>query len=111
VLVCIDKKVESYPRFDTADVFTVNFLSVEQRDVSQHFAKHGGDKFSGLAWQRGVLGAPILTGGIGHVECRIKNGYDGGDHTIYVGEIEAGDSNDGAPLLHFRHAYHRADRA
>ena len=111
VLVCIDKKTETYPHFAPAGVFAVNFLGAEQRDLSQHFAKHGGDKFSGLAWQRGVLGTPILAGSIGHVECRIINGYEGGDHTIYVGEIEAADANEGAPLLHFRHAYHRVDRA
>ena len=106
VLVCIDKKAETYPHFAPAGVFAVNFLAADQRDVSQHFAKHGGDKFSGLAWRRGVLGTPILEGSIGHVECRIANGYEGGDHTIYVGEIEAADASDGPPLLHFRHAYH-----
>ena len=109
VLVCIDKKAETYPHFGPAGVFAVNFLGADQRDVSQHFAKHGGDKFSGLAWRRGVLGAPILDGSVGHVECRIANGFDGGDHTIYVGEIEAADATDGAPLLYFRHAYHRVD--
>ena len=109
VLVCIDKKAETYPHFGPAGVFAVNFLGADQRDVSQHFAKHGGDKFSGLAWRRGVLGAPILDGSVGHVECRIANGFDGGDHTIYVGEIEAADASDGAPLLYFRHAYHRVD--
>jgi len=80
------------------------------RGERAHSAR-GKRRRSGLAWQRGVLGTPILAGSIGHVECRITNGYDGGDHTIYVGEIEAADSNEGAPLLHFRHAYHRADRA
>lgn len=109
VLVCIDKKAETYPHFAPAGVFAVNFLGADQRDVSQHFAKHGGDKFSSLAWRRGVLGTPILDGSVGHVECRITQGYDGGDHTIYVGEIEAADANDGAPLLYFRHAYHRVD--
>lgn len=109
VLVCIDKKAETYPHFGPAGVFAVNFLGADQRDVSQHFAKHGGDKFSGLPWRRGVLGTPILDGSVGHVECRIANGFDGGDHTIYVGEIEAADANDGAPLLYFRHAYHRVD--
>ena len=109
VLVCIDKKAETYPHFGSAGVFAVNFLGADQRDVSQHFAKHGGDKFSGLAWRRGVLGAPILDGSVGHVECRIANGFDGGDHTIYVGEIEAADASDGAPLLYFRHADHRVD--
>jgi flavin reductase (DIM6/NTAB) family NADH-FMN oxidoreductase RutF len=105
VLVCIDKTTETYPHFAPAGVFAVNFLAADQRDVSQHFAKHGGEKFRDMAWRRGVLGTPILEGSIGHVECRIAHNYDGGDHTIYVGEIEAADANEGAPLLHFRHPY------
>jgi len=107
VLVCVDKKAETYPQFEPAGVFAVNFLSLEQRDVSQRFAKHGGDKFSGLGWRRGTLGAPILDGTIGHVECRIRHWYDAGDHTIMVGEIESAVALDGEPLLHFRQAYRR----
>jgi flavin reductase (DIM6/NTAB) family NADH-FMN oxidoreductase RutF len=107
VLVCVDKKAETYAQFEPAGIFAVNFLSLEQREISQRFAKHGGDKFSGLGWRPGVLGAPLLDGTIGHVECRIRHWYDAGDHTIMVGEIESADALDGAPLLHFRHAYRR----
>lgn len=105
VLVCVDKKAETYPQFEPAGIFAVNFLAAEQRHISQSFAKHGGDKFSGLSWRRGALGAPLLEGTIGHVECRIRHWYDAGDHTIMVGEIESADAGEGEPLLHFRHAY------
>lgn len=107
VLVCVDKKAETYSQFESAGIFAVNFLGAEQHDVSQRFAKHGGDKFNGLGWRRGVLGAPLLDGTIGHVECRIRHWYDAGDHTIMVGEIESADAFAGEPLLHFRHAYRR----
>jgi flavin reductase (DIM6/NTAB) family NADH-FMN oxidoreductase RutF len=107
VLVCVDKQAETYPQFEPAGVFAVNFLSLEQQDLSQHFAKHGGEKFSELRWRPGVLGAPLLEGSIGHVECRIHHWYDAGDHTIMVGEIVSADACDGEPLLHFRHAYRR----
>jgi flavin reductase (DIM6/NTAB) family NADH-FMN oxidoreductase RutF len=111
VLVCIDKKAETYSQFEPAGIFAVNFLALDQQDLSQRFAKHGGDKFSGVGWQRGTLGTPLLDGTMGYVECRIKHSYDGGDHTIYVGEIEAADANEHRPLLHFRGAYRQlADR-
>ena len=109
VLVCVDKKAETYPMFEPAGIFAVNFLCLEQREVSQRFAKHGGDKFNGIAWRPGSLGAPILEGTIGHVECRIRHWYDAGDHTIMVGEIETADAQAGDPLLHFRHAYRRVN--
>jgi flavin reductase (DIM6/NTAB) family NADH-FMN oxidoreductase RutF len=107
VLVCVDKQAETYPRFAPAGVFAVNFLELGQRDISQLFAKHGGDKFSGLDWRPGALGAPLIAGAIAHIECRIRHWYDAGDHTIMVGEIESADAFEGEPLLHFRHAYRR----
>jgi flavin reductase (DIM6/NTAB) family NADH-FMN oxidoreductase RutF len=107
VLVCIDKNADTHPHFEPAGIFAVNFLALDQRDLSQRFAKHGGDKFSGLQWSRGRLGAPLLDGTIGHVECRIRHSYEGGDHTILVGEIESAATSEGEPLLHFRQAYRR----
>ena len=107
VLVCIDKQTDTHPHFEPAGIFAVNFLALDQREVSQRFAKHGGEKFTSLGWRRGVLGAPLLDGTIGHVECRIRHVYEGGDHTILVGEIESAEAREGEPLLHFRHAYRR----
>src|SRR5262245_56624201 len=88
VLVCIDKKAETYPQFDPAGIFAVNFLAHDQQHLSQRFAKSGGDKFADCAWRRGQLGAPLLEGAVGYVECRIRHAYEGGDHMTYVGEIE-----------------------
>jgi flavin reductase (DIM6/NTAB) family NADH-FMN oxidoreductase RutF len=105
VLVCIGKASETYPCFEPAGIFAVNFLAASQQDVSQRFASSGGDKFTTLAWRRGVLGLPVLEGTIGHLECRIVNVHDGGDHTIYVGEVEAAASGSGDPLVYFRGAY------
>jgi flavin reductase (DIM6/NTAB) family NADH-FMN oxidoreductase RutF len=108
-LICIDKKAETYEHFEPAGIYAVNFLAHDQRDVSQRFAKHGGEKFRDIEWSRGPLGAPILAGTIGHVECRILHSYDGGDHTIYVGAIESAAHCDGRPLLYFRHAYRHVE--
>lgn len=105
VLVCIDKRSETYPYFGSSQVFAANFLAQGQQQISQRFATSGGDKFAGLEWRTGVLGAPVLAGTIGHVECRIKHEYDGGDHTIYVGEVESATAEAGEPLIYFRGAY------
>jgi 3-hydroxy-9,10-secoandrosta-1,3,5(10)-triene-9,17-dione monooxygenase reductase component len=107
VLVCIDRRSESHPHFVPDGVFAVNFLALGQQEVSQRFAVSGGDKFSTSGLTPGTLGAPILDGTIGHIECRIVHAYDGGDHTIFVGRIEAGEANDGDPLVYFRGAYRR----
>lgn len=105
VLVCVDKKAETYAHFGTSRVFAANFLAQDQQHISQRFAVSGGDKFSGIEWRSGAVGAPILAGTIGHVECRLRHEYDGGDHTIYVGEVESAAAESGEPLIYFRGAY------
>ena len=50
----------------------------------------------------GQTGAPLIDGCISHVECRTWATYDGGDHTIFVGEvIEAEELSDGEPLVFY----------
>lgn len=106
-LVCIGKDSGSYPQFATCASFAVNFLGADQVAVSQRFASSGGDKFADLPWRRGTLGVPILDGTIGHAECSLVQTYPGGDHTIFVGQIEAATANGGEPLVYFRGAYRR----
>jgi 3-hydroxy-9,10-secoandrosta-1,3,5(10)-triene-9,17-dione monooxygenase reductase component len=105
ILVCVDKKAESYPHFAPAGVFAVNVLGEDQRAVSSRFAVSGGDKFAGLPFHWGRAGAPVLDHRLAYLECRIVHTYDGGDHTIYVGRVEAADAGAGQPLLYFRGAY------
>lgn len=105
VLVCVDKKSETYPHFERSRVFGVNFLARTQQDISHRFAVSGGDKFAGVSWRRGALGVPLLDGTVGYLECRLVHACPGGDHTIYVGEIDHADASGEEPLLYFRGAY------
>ena len=105
ILVCVDKKAESYPHFGPAGVFAVNVLDEGQQAISTRFATSGGDKFAGLAYHWGDLGTPILDQRLAFLECRIVHAYEGGDHTIYVGEVERAETGGGRPLLYYRGAY------
>ena len=105
LLVCIDKKAESYPCFDESKVFTVNVLAADQEALSRRFAVTGGDKFDGVSYKVGANGAPILDGALAFLECKVTQKIDGGDHTIYIGEIEQAETKEGKPLLFFRGGY------
>ena len=105
LLVCIDKKAESYPCFDESKIFTVNVLAADQEALSRRFAVTGGDKFEGVSYKVGANGAPILDGALAFLECKVTEKIDGGDHTIYVGEIEQAETKEGKPLLFFRGGY------
>jgi len=106
-LVCIDKNVQCYFCFDESKVFTVNVLAEGQEEISRRFATKGVEKFDGVRFHLGENGVAVLEGTIAHLECKIVNRFDGGDHTIYIGEIiEAAVSGD-RPLLFFKGKYSR----
>lgn len=110
VLICIDRKAESFAHFYDSRTFVVNILTVGQEALSSRFAQSGGDKFTGVPCRIGRLGTPILDGVLGYLECRIVETHDGGDHVIHVGEVEEGQLESGEPLLFFQGRYrHLAD--
>jgi len=106
-LVCVDRKAESFAHFYDSKVFTVNILTTAQEDLSNRFAKSGGDKFTGVATVHGHHGAPLIAGALAHIECQITDTLEGGDHVIHVGRVEHIHMQAGDPLLFFQGRYRR----
>jgi flavin reductase (DIM6/NTAB) family NADH-FMN oxidoreductase RutF len=50
-------------------------------------------------------GTPVLQNALANLDCSVVNAYDGGDHTIFVGEVREVIVAEGAPLLYFRGRY------
>jgi flavin reductase (DIM6/NTAB) family NADH-FMN oxidoreductase RutF len=107
VLICVDKGAQCYSCFVESNIFAINFLHEDQQEISRRFATKGADKFAGLNWHTGTHGVAILDGAIGHLECRIVQSYEGGDHAIIVGEVLHGVASHDRPLLFFKGKYHR----
>ena len=105
LLICVDKGVDCYACFDESRVFGVNFLSLAQEELSTRFATKGIEKFEGLSYSVGELGVALLDGALAHFECRVAHAYGGGDHTIYVGEVQRLVTMEGDPLLFFQGKY------
>jgi len=107
VLVCVDHKAQSYPALKDNRGFAVNVLSTDHEVMSRRFASTRLDKFDGVAYQMSALGLPLLGGALAHIECVTVNRHVEGDHTIFVGRVEAGATADGEPLLYHRGKYKR----
>jgi flavin reductase (DIM6/NTAB) family NADH-FMN oxidoreductase RutF len=105
LLICVDRKAETFPHFFDSKLFVLNILAENQEELSRRFATSGGDKFGGVAYRLGRFGTPILQGTLGHVECRIVETHEAGDHVIHLGEVEHAESGDGRPLIFFRGGY------
>jgi flavin reductase (DIM6/NTAB) family NADH-FMN oxidoreductase RutF len=109
VLVCIDHLAQTYPAFERADWFAVNMLSKSQEHLSRRFATTGGDKFVGVAYREGRGQLPLLDDAVAALECRVVHRYAGGDHTIFVGQVEGASVTGGSPLLYFCGSYHHLE--
>lgn len=107
ILVCVDKKADTYPYFEKSGVFTVNILREDQETISRKFATSGIEKFEGVGYRKNDLGCAVLDDAIGHLDCRIVQAVESGDHSIYVGEVESADATDAPPLLFFRGGYRK----
>ena len=105
VLVCIEKSVKTHEAIAGSKKFAVNILAEGQGEVSNRFASRAEDKFAGLDVSRGTLGVPLLPGALTTLECRLYDQLPGGDHSIFIGEVVAVTTAEGAPLLCFRSGY------
>ena len=108
VLVCIEKSADTYECVRQSQTFAVNILNAECERLARRFAAWEVDrKFDGLAFHQEQTGSPILDDALAWVDCRVRDEYGGGDHTIFVGEVIAGDAKEGTPLLYYRGGYGR----
>jgi len=105
LLICIDKNAETHPHFLTSRCFVVNILSEDQEELSGRFAKSGGDKFGPLPFSTNQDGVPVLENTLAHLECRIIETHEGGDHVIHIGEVQHAEVRGGRPLLYFQGKY------
>ena len=106
VLVCVDRAADTHDLIAAADGFAVNVLAEGQERIARRFAADEVDRrFEGIAWRRETTGAPVLDDVLAWVDCRLHSTADGGDHTIYIGEVVDAAARDGAPLLFYRGGY------
>lgn len=78
----------SHPVFREAERFAVNILAEDQLDISNRFARGGADKFAGHPVDVGLGGVPLLRNCAAHLECRRIQCIPGGDHVVFIGQVE-----------------------
>lgn len=109
ILVCIMKTTHSYHAFVESKSFVVNILSESQEEISNQFAFKHEDKFAGIDYDLNENGIAILKDCLVNLECTLKHSYDGGDHTIFVGQIENATINEGNPLVYWKGNYRKVE--
>jgi flavin reductase (DIM6/NTAB) family NADH-FMN oxidoreductase RutF len=105
VLICIEKTASVHEALTRAPSFVVNVLSAKQEQLARRFAIVDIDRFEGVGFSRSGDGIAVLDDVLAVIECNRFSLLDGGDHTIVLGEVEAGRAENGTPLLYYRGGY------
>jgi flavin reductase (DIM6/NTAB) family NADH-FMN oxidoreductase RutF len=106
VLWSLARQAPSVVDFTGASHFAINVLAAHQHHLSRQFSTPQADKFGGVDCCEGTAGVPLLNGVIARFVCRNVKQYDGGDHLIFIGEVERYERFDGEPLV-FHSGYYQ----
>jgi len=87
VLWSIALSAWSLPVWRAASGFAVNILSADQQDICKLFSSRDEDRFSRIAWHRGLDDLPLIDGAVATLQCRIWARHPGGDHEIMLGQV------------------------
>ena len=89
----------SHAVFRSSPWFAINILAEDQGALCTRFSTPLADKFADVAWKPGLGRVPILEGCLASLECRVATIFPGGDHKIFLGQVEHIVHSGGNPLL------------
>jgi len=115
VLFCAEKIARFHDAVLAAGAWAVSILAEDGEKTANWLATRGRPlhgQLDELPHHPGpVTGAPLLDGALATLECLTFAVYDGGDHSIVVGQVAAADSPAGpplrGPLIHHAGRYRR----
>jgi len=112
LMASIARKAETHVAIIGSHAFAASVLADDQQELAECFAKRTTAAkltgFCGAEWHEAETGSPILESALAYFDCRLTARHDGGDHTIFLGEIVAASyRTDAAPLLWYGSQYRR----
>jgi flavin reductase len=115
VLVCIQRNATMHDTIRECESFAVSVLAAHQERVARLFADRerprGRAEFDAVDAIPGPhTGAPVLSGALAWLECKLATVYDGGDHSIFLGEVQTiGRGKTEDALLFYDGGFHRLE--
>lgn len=113
LLVCLNRRSLTHRAVTSSGRFGVSVLAAQHAGLARRFAlPHAeGDKFVGLPFSRGELGALLLDDAIARFECRLDDEIRVATHGVLLAEVTNAAAAGGDPLSFFRGAFGRLERA
>jgi flavin reductase (DIM6/NTAB) family NADH-FMN oxidoreductase RutF len=111
VLSCVARTADLYQLLPKGQRVVFNVLSAGQEALSRRFSEEEGSRrFEGIGFHRDKNGVAVLDDVLATIEGVIVEQHDGGDHAIFVAEVDGATSNDLRPLLYYRGGYAELER-
>lgn len=114
-LVCVKHNASVHDTIIESGSFAVSVLAAHQEEVARLFADHsrprGQHEFDAVDARPGPYsGAPVLSGALAWLDCKLAAVHEGGDHSIFVGEVQTiGRGTADEALLFYDGAFHRIE--
>ena len=106
VLVSIDRRARMGALMHEGTRFGVSVLEAHQTDLSDRFAGRVADDVPEPTFEM-VHETPLVGGALAHLVARVVRSYWGGDHSLFLGQVEFAHYGEGRPLLFHGGRYER----
>lgn len=103
LLVSVGHKASMHQKLQQSGQYAISILRHNQEDYSSHFA---GWPVEGLevAFER-RHDYPVLPNALAYFVCTVVDAHPAGDHTLYIGQVEYLEYNEGEPVLFYGGTY------
>ena len=106
VLVSIDRRARLGALLHQGTRFGVSVLEARQTGLSDRFAGRVTDHVPEATFEV-VHETPLVEGALAHLVARVVRSYWGGDHSLFLGQVEFARYGEGRPLLFHGGRYER----
>jgi flavin reductase (DIM6/NTAB) family NADH-FMN oxidoreductase RutF len=106
VLISIDRRAKMGALMHEGTRFGVSVLEARQTGLSDRFAGRVGDELPEATFEV-VHETPLVEGALAHLVARVVRSYWGGDHSLFLGQVEFARYGEGRPLLFHGGRYER----
>jgi len=98
VLISVDRRSRMHALLNEGARYGISVLAGGQERLSDHFAGRASEEAIEARFEV-VRDTPLVEGAIAHLVARVLRSYWGGDHSLFVGQVEYAHHAGGPPLL------------
>jgi len=106
VLISIDRRAKMGALLHEGTRFGVSVLEAKQTGLSDRFAGRVADELPEATFEI-IHETPLVEGALAHLVARVVRSYWGGDHSLFLGQVEFARYGEGRPLLFHGGRYER----